>query len=62
MKELFMETAQLNIIASDAGLGSVRQNKEFIVHPDAIKQALGMGEAYIIRNMSGLSLGRIKLR
>lgn len=36
-QDAFTITAQLNN-NQEAGLGSVRLNKEFIVHPDAIKQ------------------------
>ncbi|HSW69438.1 MAG TPA: type IV secretion system DNA-binding domain-containing protein [Gammaproteobacteria bacterium] len=47
-KENFTVTAQLNQKELSSGMGSVRINKEFIIHPDAIKQELKIGEIFYI--------------
>lgn len=47
--------------SSHTGLGSVRQTKEFIVHPDEIKR-LGTGEAILLRKASGFKVERIRVR
>ena len=52
-KDVFTLTAQLNVNQGEGGLGSVRQNKEFIVHPDSIKQGLKTGEAFLISKVGG---------
>lgn len=46
--ENFTVTAQLDGKNGSSGMGSVRVNKEFIVHPDAIKQELYIGEIFYI--------------
>lgn len=61
-KDTFTVTAQLNVNQSEGGLGSVRQNKEFIVHPDAIKQRLLTGEAYLISKVSGFRRDKVRVK
>lgn len=51
--DAFTLTAQLNMKESEGGLGSVRVNKEYIVHPDAIKQGLRTGEAFCVTKVAG---------
>lgn len=41
-------TAQIDTSQSDVKLGTVRYGKEFIIHPDDIKQELRVGEAFYI--------------
>lgn len=60
-KDAFTLTAQLNIAQSEGGLGSVRMNKEFMVHPDEIKQRLKTGEAYLISKVGCFSREKIKV-
>lgn len=52
-KDAFTLTAQLHVVQKEAGLGSVRINKEFLVHPDSIKQGLSVGEAYLVSKVGG---------
>lgn len=61
-KDSFTLTAQLNPNQMDAGLGSVRQNKEFIVHPDAIKQGLQTGEAFYVTKVGGFRRDKVRVR
>lgn len=59
-KENFTVTAQLNSKYADLGMGSVRVNKEFIVHPDAIKQELQTGETFYITNVGGFFQDKVR--
>ena len=43
-------------------MGSVRRNKEFIVHPDAIKQALQPGEAFYITKVEQFKQDKVKVK
>ena len=43
----------------DASMGSVRETREFIVHPDDIKQNLLSGEAYLCSKVDGFSCQKI---
>jgi len=61
-KDAFTLTAQLNIAQSEGGLGSVRMNKEFMVHPDEIKQQLKTGEAYLISKVGGFSREKVRVK
>lgn len=61
-KDVYTLTAQLNVNQSEGGLGSVRQNKEFIVHPDAIKQSLGTGEAFVISKVGGFRRDKVRVK
>lgn len=45
-RETFTVTAQLSMQQGESGMGTVKRNREFIVHPDAIKQGLGVGEVF----------------
>jgi type IV secretory pathway TraG/TraD family ATPase VirD4 len=60
-RDVFTLTAQLNVAQSEGGLGSVRMNKEFIVHPDGIKQELNAGEAYLVSKVNGFKQDKIKI-
>jgi len=61
-RETFDLTAQVDLSAGGTGLGSVRRNKEFIVHPDAIKQELGTGEAFLICKAGKFRSEKIKIK
>lgn len=61
-RDAFNVTAQINIKENDAAMGSVRRNKEFIVHPDAIKQGLRVGEVFYATKVGGFKRDKIKIR
>jgi len=61
-KDSFTVTAQLNPSQDDGGLGSVRLNKEFIVHPDAIKQRLQTGEAFYSAKNSKFRQDKVRIK
>ncbi len=58
----FTVTAQINTKQDDAGLGTVRRNKEFIVHPDMIKQELQTGEAFYITKMRKFKWDKVRVK
>jgi type IV secretory pathway TraG/TraD family ATPase VirD4 len=58
----FAVTAQLDIAQSGASAGSVRSTKEYIVHPDNIKQGLEVGEAYFITKVGGFKTDKVKVK
>jgi hypothetical protein len=60
-KQGFSITSQVDLNSGDTGLGSVRDVREFIVHPDDIKQRLGTGEAYFCSKVGGFSFDKIKI-
>jgi conjugal transfer pilus assembly protein TraD len=45
-RNAFTVTSQLSVMQGDTGMGTVKQNRKFIVHPDEIKQELRVGEAF----------------
>ncbi len=61
-QEGFTVTAQLNIKQGDANMGSVRRNKEFIVHTDDIKQGLQTGEAFYITKVGKFRKDKIRVK
>jgi GTPase SAR1 family protein len=63
-KDTFNLTAQIDArgAGSSTGLGSVRRVKEFIVHPDDIKQNLPVGEAFFISKVGGFYQDKIKIK
>lgn len=61
-KDVFDVTAQLNMKESGPGMGSVKVNKEYIVHPDAIKQGLGVGEAFYVTKVGGFGVDKVRVR
>lgn len=61
-KDAFTLTAQISDKNESSGLGSVRQNKEFIVHPDAIKQGLQTGEAFYITKVDRFKYDRVQIK
>ncbi|MFU8797324.1 MAG: type IV secretory system conjugative DNA transfer family protein [Gammaproteobacteria bacterium] len=61
-RETFTLTAQVGMSQGNTGMGSVRRNKEFIVHPDAIKQELQPGEAFFISKVGEFKPDKIKVK
>ena len=55
-KDAFTVTAQINSQQAQAGIGSVRVNKEFVVHPDMIKQ--GLRRHFMLRRWGSLGVRR----
>ncbi|MFM2322696.1 MAG: hypothetical protein RLZZ225_849, partial [Pseudomonadota bacterium] len=53
-------TAQISEDAS-TGMGSVKRNKSFIIHPDKIKQALQPGEAFYISKVNKFQQKKVKI-
>ncbi len=46
---------------STTGMGTVKEEKSFIVHPDEIKR-LGVGEAFVVRKFPEFSVSRVRVR
>lgn len=61
-KEVFTLTAQINIKQGEAAMGSVRRNKEFIVHTDDIKQGLRVGEAFYVTKVGGFFKDKVRIK
>lgn len=61
-QDAFTVTAQINTKQNDAAMGSVSRNKEFIVHPDAIKQGLQTGEAFYISKVGKFQQDKVKIK
>lgn len=61
-KDVFTVTAQLNTGQGTTGMGTVRRNREFIVHPDQIKQELKVGEAFFVSKVNGFEWGKIRVK
>jgi len=61
-KKVFDVTAQIDIKEHDAGMGTVRINKEFIIHPDSIKQELLAGEAFYITKVGKFRWDKVKIK
>ena len=53
-------TAQISEDTS-TGMGSVKRNKSFIIHPDAIKQSLQPGEAFYITKVKQFQQKKVKI-
>jgi type IV secretory pathway TraG/TraD family ATPase VirD4 len=62
-RDSFAKTYQVeeHIFQTGTGLGSIRETKEFIVHPDEIKK-LHTGEAILLQKASGFRVNRIWVR
>lgn len=58
----FSHTTQINAKEMNAVLGTVSKAKEFIVHPDYIKQKLKTGEAYYVSKVNGFKSDLIKVK
>jgi hypothetical protein len=60
-RDMFDVTAQIGGEGT-TGMGSVRRNKEFIIHPDSIKQDLQPGEAFYISKVGKFKSEKIKVK
>ena len=60
-RDMFDVTAQIGGEGA-TGMGSVRRNKEFIIHPDSIKQDLQPGEAFYISKVGRFKSEKIKVK
>ncbi len=60
-RDMFDVTAQIGGDGA-SGMGSVRRNKEFIIHPDSIKQDLQPGEAFYISKVEKFRSEKIKVK
>ncbi len=56
---VFTRTSQLSSKQGDTGMGTLKYNKEFIVHPDAIKQELRTGEAFYISKVGEFKYDKV---
>ncbi|MBV9576166.1 MAG: type IV secretion system DNA-binding domain-containing protein [Gammaproteobacteria bacterium] len=61
-KKEFSVTAQINVMEGDSGMGTVREAREFIVHPDEIKQELSPGEAFYITKVDGFRVDKVRVK
>lgn len=59
-RDAYVVTSQLTNDGS-GGAGSVRRSKEFVVHPDAIKQGLGTGEVVYVTKVGGFEWGKVRV-
>jgi hypothetical protein len=57
--ERFTLTAQLNPRQLETNMGSIRINKEFIIHPDEIKKNLRVGESFYINKIKNFIFDKI---
>lgn len=58
-QNMFTVTAQINMQQGEAELGTVRSNKEYIVHPDAIKRELKTGEVFYMSKVDGFRWDKV---
>jgi conjugal transfer pilus assembly protein TraD len=61
-KKDYAVTAQIDLTQTGNGLGSVREVREFMIHPDAIKQELKIGEAFYITKVDGFRFEKVKVK
>lgn len=60
-KEAHAVTAQIKKNNKEAEIGTIRKTREFIIHPDEIKQTLAPGEAFYVSKI-GFKRDRIKVK
>lgn len=60
-KDAFNVTAQYDPAQQGMGLGSIREDKTFIVHPEAIKQGLRTGDAYCVSKVGQFGWERVRI-
>jgi len=61
-KDTFTVTAQINVNQGDAGMGTVRSDKEYIIHPEMIKQKLQTGEAFYVSKVGKFRQDKVKVK
>lgn len=60
-EDTFNVTAQLDLSQQGAGLGSIRADKAYVVHPEAIKQGLRTGEAYFVSKVGRYGWEKVRV-
>jgi len=60
-KNTFNVTAQYDPAQKGLGLGSIRADKTYIVHPEAIKQELRTGEAYCVSKVGRFGVDKLRI-
>ena len=60
-KTAFTVSAQYNPNQKDKGVGTIGHTKEFIVHPDDIKQKLKTGEAYCVSKVENFGWEKVRV-
>lgn len=60
-EDSFAVSAQYNPNQTDAGVGTIGYTKEYIVHPDQIKQGLQMGEAYCVSKVGQFGWEKVRV-
>jgi len=60
-RDAFTVTAKVDTTQADGRHGSVRINKEYIVHPEQIKQDLRIGEAFWATKVGSGSWGKVRV-
>lgn len=60
--DTFTVTAQLNSKEKNESMGSVRVNKDYLIHPDEIKRGLRTGEAFYVSKVKGFRWERVRVR
>lgn len=61
-QDAFTVSAQYNPNQADAGVGTIGHTKEFIVHPDQIKQGLQTGEAYCVSKVGRFGWEKVRVK
>jgi hypothetical protein len=61
-RDTFKYTAKVSTLQGNTGDGSIRSTKEFIIHPDEIKQGLAVGEAFYITKCGGYRFDKVKVK
>jgi hypothetical protein len=60
-EDKFSVSAQYNPNQTDAGVGTIGHAKEFIVHPDQIKQGLRTGEAFCVSKVGQFGWEKVRV-
>ncbi len=60
-RDAFVLSTQYNPNQTDDGVGTVGKTKEFIVHPDQIKQELCTGEAYFVSKVGRFVVEKVRV-
>jgi len=61
-KEGFGLTSQIDVDNLSDGVGSIRETREFFVHPDTLKQSLLAGEGFLCTKVGGFSCEKILIK
>ena len=60
-EDTFNRTAQYDPQQKGMGLGSIHEDKKYIVHPEAIKQSLRTGEAYCVSKVGQFAWEKVRV-